>query len=66
MTFLALPLYFTLFTLFTLGAIIGSFLNVVILRYNTGKKIFGPKERSICFSCSKKLKWRELPFIRSL
>ncbi len=45
---------------FIFGTIIGSFLNVVILRYNTGKNIFGPKERSICFSCAKKLEWYEL------
>jgi len=45
---------------FIFGAIIGSFLNVVILRYNTGTKILGPKERSMCFSCAKKLNWYEL------
>mgnify|MGYP001613694074 CR=1 FL=1 len=48
------------FLFFVLGTLIGSFLNVVILRYNTGKHIFGWKERSICFSCSKKLAWHEL------
>ncbi len=40
-----------------LGAIIGSFLNVVILRYNTGKGIGG---RSGCFTCGKDLRWYEL------
>lgn len=40
-----------------LGAIIGSFLNVVILRYNTGKTIGG---RSGCFTCGKELHWYEL------
>lgn len=46
--------------IFVLGTIIGSFLNVVIFRYNTGKGIFGSKERSMCFSCGKKLNWHEL------
>ena len=48
-----LPLIF----LFIFGAIIGSFLNVVIYRYNTGKTVGG---RSICMSCGKTLKWYEL------
>lgn len=39
------------------GIIIGSFLNVVILRYNTGKGIGG---RSGCFTCGKSLTWAEL------
>ena len=44
--------------IFTFGAIIGSFLNVIILRLNTGQSIvFG---QSKCFSCAKKLKWSEL------
>ncbi len=43
--------------LFIFGTIIGSFLNVVILRFNTGKGING---RSSCMSCGKKLVWYEL------
>ena len=40
-----------------LGLIIGSFLNVIILRMNTGRGIGG---RSQCFSCNKTLAWYEL------
>ncbi len=46
-----------LILLFIFGSIIGSFLNVVILRFNTGKSIGG---RSACMSCGKKLNWYEL------
>lgn len=42
---------------FVFGIIIGSFLNVIILRYNTGQMLFG---RSGCFSCGKELSWYEL------
>lgn len=40
-----------------LGLIIGSFLNVVILRYNTGRSLGG---RSGCLACSQSLRWFEL------
>lgn len=40
-----------------LGAIIGSFLNVVILRYGTGRGLNG---RSGCLSCGGKLHWFDL------
>lgn len=43
--------------IFLFGNIIGSFLNVVIYRLNSGKTLGG---RSICMSCAKKLSWYEL------
>lgn len=48
---------FDLPLIFIFGLIIGSFLNVVIYRYNTGKSLGG---RSQCLSCGKVLRWYEL------
>ena len=45
------------FILFLFGLIIGSFLNVVIYRYNTAQTFGG---RSACMSCRSKLSWYEL------
>jgi prepilin signal peptidase PulO-like enzyme (type II secretory pathway) len=42
---------------FVLGLVVGSFLNVVILRLNTGKTFGG---RSACMSCRRELSWYEL------
>jgi len=50
-----IPIITLIFFLF--GLIIGSFLNVVILRYNTEKTFGG---RSACMSCQHTLSWYEL------
>lgn len=44
--------------LFLFGLIIGSFLNVVIFRFNTGMGV--AKGRSVCLNCNKTLAWYEL------
>lgn len=48
---------FPLLFFFVLGAIVGSFLNVLTLRYGTGRSLSG---RSRCSSCERKLVWYEL------
>lgn len=45
-------------TIFILGLIVGSFLNVVIYRYNTGRSV--ARGRSRCLACSRDLHWFEL------
>ena len=61
--------YLSYFLLFIFVLAVGSFLNVVIFRYQPGKKLFsfqsigGPgslKKRSQCLKCGKKLNWHEL------
>jgi leader peptidase (prepilin peptidase)/N-methyltransferase len=46
-----------LFFIFTFGAIVGSFLNVVLLRFHTGRSLNGS---SHCMSCQSQLHWYEL------
>lgn len=52
-----LPMWYQYSVLFLFGLIIGSFLNVVIYRYHTGKSLNG---HSHCLSCGHTLRWFEL------
>lgn len=49
--------FLSFFFAFAFGAAVGSFLNVVSLRYNTGRSLGG---RSGCASCGVQLRWYEL------
>lgn len=51
-----MEIYLSVFV-FIFGTIIGSFLNVVALRFNTGMGVHG---RSQCFSCGYTLTWHDL------
>lgn len=52
-----LPEWFLVFEVAIFGLIIGSFLNVVIYRFHTGKSL---NNRSHCLSCGRILSWYEL------
>ena len=54
---MALEIFLSLFFVFMFGTAVGSFLNVVIYRYNTGRTLL---DRSGCFSCGKTLSPLEL------
>ncbi|MCA9354054.1 MAG: prepilin peptidase [Candidatus Kaiserbacteria bacterium] len=54
---IAVPVGWLCFYIFGVGVIIGSFLNVYIYRFHTGKSLAGS---SHCLSCGTDLKWYEL------
>ncbi len=54
---LSLPTWYVGLSAFGFGVIIGSFLNVVIYRFHTGKSLAGS---SHCLSCQSYLRWYEL------
>ncbi len=54
---LLLPSWYVYLLVTVLGLIVGSFLNVVIYRFHTGKSLNG---NSHCLSCGGKLRWYEL------
>lgn len=54
---LLLPIWSLYLIVFVFGVIIGSFLNVYIYRFHTGKSLNGS---SHCLSCAKPLRWYEL------
>jgi leader peptidase (prepilin peptidase)/N-methyltransferase len=54
---LNVPIYWWFIYAFGMGVIIGSFLNVYIYRFHTGKSLSGS---SHCLSCGKDLRWYEL------
>ncbi len=51
-------IFFLGMVFFLIGSFVGSFLNVVILRYNTGRGVVN--SYSGCLSCGKRLQWFEL------
>src|SRR6056297_1578741 len=52
-----LPIWSLYLVIFLFGVIVGSFLNVYIYRFHTGKSLNG---NSHCLSCAKPLCWYEL------